>query len=116
MDELFAALDALTRRKMQEELLRLWEEVRFTLLFVTHSIEEALVVGNRILLLSPHRGGSGPKCTATRSGCTAWVAKRCKPRRDASTACCSTRAANRRRPRPRLRRHPSGPLSKGADR
>ena len=100
MDEPFAALDALTRRKMQEELLRLWEEVRFTLLFVTHSIEEALVVGNRILLLSPHPGGSGPKCMATRSGCTAWVAKRCKRRRDASTACCSTRAANRRWPRP----------------
>ena len=56
MDEPFAALDALTRRKMQEELLILWEEVRFTLLFVTHSIEEALVVGNRILLLSPHPG------------------------------------------------------------
>jgi NitT/TauT family transport system ATP-binding protein len=56
MDEPFAALDALTRRKMQEELLQLWEEVKFTLLFVTHSIEEALIVGNRILLLSPHPG------------------------------------------------------------
>jgi len=56
MDEPFAALDALTRRKMQEELLELWDEVRFTLLFVTHSIEEALVVGNRIALLSPHPG------------------------------------------------------------
>ncbi|AYH01029.1 ATP-binding cassette domain-containing protein [Pectobacterium parmentieri] len=56
MDEPFAALDALTRRKMQEELLALWEEVRFTLLFVTHSIEEALIVGNRVLLLSPHPG------------------------------------------------------------
>ncbi len=44
MDEPFAALDALTRRKMREELLRLWEEVNFTLLFVTHSIEEALIV------------------------------------------------------------------------
>lgn len=56
MDEPFAALDALTRRKMQEELLALWEDVRFTLLFVTHSIEEALVVGSRIALLSPHPG------------------------------------------------------------
>src|SRR5471032_156659 len=56
MDEPFAALDALTRRKMQEELLRLWDEASFTLLFVTHSIEEALVVGNRIGLLSPHPG------------------------------------------------------------
>ncbi len=56
MDEPFAALDALTRRRMQEELLALWADVRFTLLFVTHSIEEALVVGNRILVLSPHPG------------------------------------------------------------
>ena len=56
MDEPFAALDALTRRSMQEELQSLWDEIGFTMLFVTHSIEEALVVGNRILLLSPHPG------------------------------------------------------------
>jgi len=56
MDEPFAALDALTRRKMQEELLRLWDTTRFTVLFVTHSIPEAITVGNRILLLSPHPG------------------------------------------------------------
>jgi NitT/TauT family transport system ATP-binding protein len=56
MDEPFAALDALTRRKMQEELLRLWDDTRFTVLFVTHSIEEAIRIGNRILLLSPHPG------------------------------------------------------------
>jgi NitT/TauT family transport system ATP-binding protein len=40
MDEPFAALDALTRRQMQDELLRLWEDTRFTVVFVTHSIEE----------------------------------------------------------------------------
>jgi len=56
MDEPFAALDALTRRRMQEELLALWDQVRFTVLFVTHSIEEAIVVGSRILILSPHPG------------------------------------------------------------
>jgi NitT/TauT family transport system ATP-binding protein len=56
MDEPFAALDALTRRKMQEELLQLWDDTRFTLMFVTHSIEEAIIVGNRILVLSPHPG------------------------------------------------------------
>jgi NitT/TauT family transport system ATP-binding protein len=56
MDEPFAALDALTRRKMQEELLQLWEDTRFTMLFVTHSIEEAVIVGSRILVLSPHPG------------------------------------------------------------
>ncbi len=56
MDEPFAALDALTRRKMQDELLQLWDDTRFTVLFVTHSIPEAVRVGNRILLLSPHPG------------------------------------------------------------
>jgi NitT/TauT family transport system ATP-binding protein len=56
MDEPFAALDALTRREMQGELLGLWEQFRFTVLFVTHSIEEAILVGSRILVLSPHPG------------------------------------------------------------
>ncbi|HEX6633026.1 MAG TPA: ABC transporter ATP-binding protein [Usitatibacter sp.] len=56
MDEPYAALDALTRRKMQEELLQLWDDIRFTVLFVTHSIEEAIIVGSRILVLSPHPG------------------------------------------------------------
>ncbi len=56
MDEPFAALDALTRLQMQEELLQLWEDTHFTVLFVTHSIEEALIVGSRILVLSPHPG------------------------------------------------------------
>jgi NitT/TauT family transport system ATP-binding protein len=56
MDEPFAALDALTRRNMQEELLALWDQLKFTMLFVTHSIEEAIVVGSRILILSPHPG------------------------------------------------------------
>ncbi len=56
MDEPFAALDALTRTRMQDELLQLWEDTRFTVMFVTHSISEAIKIGNRILLLSPHPG------------------------------------------------------------
>jgi sulfonate transport system ATP-binding protein len=56
MDEPFAALDALTRRQMQDELLQLWDDTRFTVLFVTHSIAEAIKIGNRILLLSAHPG------------------------------------------------------------
>ena len=56
MDEPFAALDALTRSRMQEELLQLWEETKFTVLFVTHSIPEAIRIGNRILLMSAHPG------------------------------------------------------------
>ncbi|MGF7055814.1 NitT/TauT family transport system ATP-binding protein [Bosea sp. OAE752] len=56
MDEPFAALDALTRRTCQDELIQLWEDTRFTVMFVTHSIAEAIRIGNRILLLSPHPG------------------------------------------------------------
>ncbi len=56
MDEPFAALDALTRRSMQQELLSLWDQLRFTVMFVTHSIEEAILVGSRVLVLSPHPG------------------------------------------------------------
>ncbi|HSM92678.1 MAG TPA: ABC transporter ATP-binding protein [Anaeromyxobacteraceae bacterium] len=56
MDEPFGALDALTRERMQDELLHLWQEARFTLLFVTHDIGEALRVGSRVVLLSEHPG------------------------------------------------------------
>jgi len=56
MDEPFAALDALTRVRMQDELLALWDEIEFTVVFVTHSIPEAIKIGNRILLLTPHPG------------------------------------------------------------
>ena len=56
MDEPFAALDALTRDRMQAELLRLCEETKFSVVFVTHSIPEAIRIGTRILLLTPHPG------------------------------------------------------------
>lgn len=56
MDEPFAALDALTRVRMQDELLSLWDEIKFTVIFVTHSIPEAVKIGTRILLLTPHPG------------------------------------------------------------
>jgi NitT/TauT family transport system ATP-binding protein len=56
MDEPFAALDALTRTRMQEDLLQLCAESAFTVIFVTHSIPEALRIGTRILLLSEHPG------------------------------------------------------------
>lgn len=56
MDEPFAALDALTRRRLQADLLKLAEDEGFTLLFVTHSIEEAILIGTRLHLLSAHPG------------------------------------------------------------
>ena len=56
MDEPFAALDALTRRTLQEDLLKLAEEQRFTLVFVTHAIDEAVLIGTRLHLLAAHPG------------------------------------------------------------
>jgi NitT/TauT family transport system ATP-binding protein len=56
MDEPFAALDSLTRLQMQDELMALWQDTKFTVMFVTHSISEAVKIGSRILLMSPHPG------------------------------------------------------------
>ncbi len=56
MDEPFASLDALSRRRLQEELLAIWQATQKTILFVTHSIPEAVLLGDRILVLSPGPG------------------------------------------------------------
>jgi NitT/TauT family transport system ATP-binding protein len=56
MDEPFAALDEMTRDRMNEELLRLYEERKWTVLFVTHSVAEAAFLSSRIVILSPHPG------------------------------------------------------------
>jgi ABC-type nitrate/sulfonate/bicarbonate transport system ATPase subunit len=53
MDEPFGALDAQTREDMQQTLLRLWEEEKNTIIFVTHDITEALLLGDRIIVISP---------------------------------------------------------------
>lgn len=56
MDEPFAALDEQNKVLLQEELLRLWSESRKTVVFITHSIEEALVLGDRVLVMSARPG------------------------------------------------------------
>ncbi|MBE9138644.1 ABC transporter ATP-binding protein [Nodosilinea sp. LEGE 07088] len=56
MDEPFGALDAQTRFMMQENLLRLWEEFRITVIFVTHDIDEALLLGDRVIVMSAGPG------------------------------------------------------------
>ncbi len=57
MDEPFSALDALTREEMSFELLRIWTERPKTVLFITHSIPEALLLADRIIIMTPRPGG-----------------------------------------------------------
>jgi NitT/TauT family transport system ATP-binding protein len=56
MDEPFAALDAMTRQVMQEELLAIHDTSRKTIVFITHSIDEALILANRIVVMSARPG------------------------------------------------------------
>src|SRR5437763_8926559 len=56
MDEPFAALDALTREQLYGDLQRIWKSRRKTIVFVTHNVREAVCLGDRVLLFSPHPG------------------------------------------------------------
>ncbi len=56
MDEPFSALDEQNRTLLQEELLRIWDETKKTVLFITHSVDEAVTLGDRIMVMSSDRG------------------------------------------------------------
>jgi NitT/TauT family transport system ATP-binding protein len=56
MDEPFAAVDAQTREVLQDELLQIWEKTGKTIIFVTHSIEEAIYLADRVAVMTPSPG------------------------------------------------------------
>lgn len=56
MDEPFAAVDAITRASLQEELLKLWQQFGICIVFITHNIDEAIFLGQRVVVMSAHPG------------------------------------------------------------
>ena len=100
MDEPFAALDAQTREVLQEELLRIMQDERKTMVFITHSIDEAILLGDRIAVMSARPGRikeilDVPLVASARRQCAARRSALCR------TARAYLERVARSRPRPR---------------
>jgi NitT/TauT family transport system ATP-binding protein len=72
MDEPFAALDAISRNTMNEETLRLWSELGQTTIFITHDIDEAVFLADRVVVLGPAPEGIRSMSTSTCRVRAAW--------------------------------------------
>jgi ABC-type nitrate/sulfonate/bicarbonate transport system ATPase subunit len=90
MDEPLSALDALTREDLQDLLLELWRQRQHTCVLVTHSIEEAVFLGRRVIVLSP-RPGVSPRSSTTRG----WGSRATGPPRSSTSAASSCASACR---------------------
>ena len=116
MDEPFGALDALTRRQMQELLTRIWEEHRLTVLFVTHDVEEAVYLSDRVVVM-----GIAPGCIKRTfdwalGGRATRIAFPVRRRWPCSEKCCVRSARSRSRWRLHDRRSESPRSDRGGPR